>query len=32
VKRVFDKFETHILTGHIRIPYTLIVIEASKPH
>jgi Methylase involved in ubiquinone/menaquinone biosynthesis len=32
VGRVFDKFETHILTGHIRIPYTLIVIEASKPH
>jgi len=28
VAKVFERFETHILTGHIRIPYTLIVIEA----
>lgn len=28
VSRVFDRFDTHILTGHIRIPYSHIVIEA----
>lgn len=30
VAKVFERFETHILTGHIRIPYTLIVIEAFR--
>lgn len=30
VRRVFDDFDTHILTGLIRIPYTHIVIEARK--
>jgi len=28
---VFDNFDTHILTGHIRIPYSHILIEARKP-
>jgi SAM-dependent methyltransferase len=31
VRRVFDDFETNILTGHIRIPYTHVVNEATKP-
>jgi len=30
ISRVFDKFDTHVLTGHIRIPYSLIVIEAFQ--
>lgn len=29
VSKVFDKFETYILTGLLRIPYTLIVIETK---
>lgn len=29
--RVFDNFDTHVLTGHIRMPYSHILIEARKP-
>lgn len=30
VSNVFDKFETYILTGLLRIPYTFIVIETKR--
>ena len=30
VSKVFDKYESYILTGLLRIPYTLIVIEARR--
>lgn len=30
VAQVFGKFETHILTGLLRIPYTQIIIEATR--
>lgn len=30
IAQVFDKFDTHILTGLLRIPYTHIVIEARR--